>query len=69
MQVTLYSGGGESAKKYPEYSDYQNRLGMFLPIHTVVRAVYYNVFARKQTKKSVEENVWGKSQISNKKSQ
>lgn len=52
-----------------KYSDYQNRLGMFLPIHTVVRAVYYNVFARKQTKKSVEENVWGKSQISNKKSQ
>ncbi|SOV05520.1 uncharacterized protein UDID_07573 [Ustilago sp. UG-2017a] len=65
---TVYSEG-ESAKKYPEYSDYQNRVGMFLPIDTVVRAVYYNVFARKETKKSVEENVWGKSQISKKKSQ
>lgn len=62
---TLYSEG-ESAKKYPEYKDYQKRVGMFLPIDTLVRAVYYNLIASKETKRRVEENVWGKSQISKK---
>lgn len=58
-----------SAEKYPEYKDYQKRVGMFLPIDTLLRTVYYNVVASKEEKHRVEANVWGTSQINKKKSQ
>ncbi len=58
-----------SAEKYPEYKDYQKRVGMFLPIDTLLRTVYYNVLAGKEEKHRVEANVWGKSQVNKKKRQ
>ncbi|CDU22170.1 uncharacterized protein SPSC_00800 [Sporisorium scitamineum] len=58
-----------SAQKYPEYKDYQKRVGMFLPIDTLLRAVYYNLVAGKETKHRVEAPVWGKSKVNKKKSQ
>lgn len=58
-----------SAEKYPEYKDYQKRVGMFLPIDTLVRTIYYNVVASKEEKHRVEANVWGKSKVNKKKSQ
>ncbi|PWY96995.1 DUF1295-domain-containing protein [Testicularia cyperi] len=68
LPSTLYSEG-VSAEKYPEYTDYQKRVGMFLPIDTLFRTLYYNLVAGKQTKHRVEANVWGTSQISKKKVQ
>ncbi|GAC77499.1 predicted steroid reductase [Moesziomyces antarcticus T-34] len=53
-----------SAEKYPEYADYQKRVGMFLPIDTLLRTLYYNLIASKQDKHRVEANVWGTSHIS-----
>lgn len=58
-----------SAEKYPEYKDYQKRVGMFLPIDTLLRTLYYNVVASKEEKHRVEANVWGKSKVQKKKSQ
>lgn len=58
-----------SAGKYPEYKDYQKRVGMFLPIDTLFRSFYYNVVASKAAKARVDENVWGQSQIATKKIQ
>jgi hypothetical protein len=46
--------------KYPSYDAYKRRVGMFLPFpDTFIRWVYYNVLASKETKKAVEEQVWG----------
>ncbi|SNX87706.1 uncharacterized protein MEPE_06416 [Melanopsichium pennsylvanicum] len=58
-----------SAEKYPEYKDYQKRVGMFLPIDTLLRTIYYNVIASKEDKARVEDNVWGKSRVNDKKNQ
>lgn len=58
-----------SAEKYPEYKDYQKRVGMFLPIDTLLRSVYYNTIASKDDKLRVEANVWARSLISKKKQQ
>ena len=58
-----------SAGKYPAYADYQKRVGMFLPIDTLIRSIYYKVFANKQVKERVEANVWGRSEYSGKKNQ
>ena len=58
-----------SAQKYPEYKDYQKRVGMFLPTDTLLKAAYYNTIASKDEKHRVEANVWGKSRVNKKKSQ
>jgi hypothetical protein len=49
-----------SSGKYPSYAAYKKRVGMFLPFpDTFIRSFYYNFLASKETKKAVEEEVWG----------
>ncbi|PWN45254.1 DUF1295-domain-containing protein [Ceraceosorus guamensis] len=55
---TIYSES-VSAGKYPAYADYQKRVGMFLPLDTAARSIYFAFIAGGETKKVVEENVWG----------
>ncbi|PWN47118.1 hypothetical protein IE53DRAFT_371729, partial [Violaceomyces palustris] len=49
-----------SAEKYPAYADYQKRVGMFLPVDTLLRSLAFKTIVPKETKRRVEENVWGK---------
>ncbi|KAN0063980.1 hypothetical protein ACQY0O_003586 [Thecaphora frezii] len=56
-----------SAAKYPAYADYQRRVGMFFPFETLVKSFYYNLFASREEKHRVETNVWGRSDITQKK--
>jgi len=48
-----------SGGKYPSYKAYQRRVGMFLPIDTLLRTVYYNTIAGKAAKDRTEAEVWG----------
>ncbi|KAK0538331.1 hypothetical protein OC834_000479 [Tilletia horrida] len=55
---TRYSEG-VSAAKYPAYKSYQKRVGMFLPIDTLLRGVYYWFVAPDNVRETVEAEVWG----------
>lgn len=56
-----------SAQKYPEYRQYQRRVGMFWPIpDTLARSVYYTFVADKATKQRVEADVWGSPAVHDK---
>jgi hypothetical protein len=49
-----------SAEKYPAYAAYQRRVGMFLPLpDTLVRTIYYRLFASKEARAKTEADVWG----------
>ncbi|KDN39444.1 DUF1295-domain-containing protein [Tilletiaria anomala UBC 951] len=48
-----------SAGKYPEYKDYQKRVGMFLPLDTFLRAIYFKTLVPTEQRYRVEANVWG----------
>lgn len=50
-----------SADKYPAYKDYQKRVGMFLPVDTALRSIYYTFMASKEQKARIEQNIWGTS--------
>lgn len=50
---------GVSAAKYPAYKSYQKRVGMFLPIDTLLRGVYYWFVAPDNVRETVEAEVWG----------
>ncbi|MCO5583364.1 hypothetical protein L7F22_037274 [Adiantum nelumboides] len=45
--------------KYPAYKAYQKRVGMFLPLDTFIRGLYYRFIASADTRKRVEDDVWG----------
>jgi hypothetical protein len=56
---TVYSEA-VSAEKYPAYAAYQRRVGMFLPLpDTLVRTIYYRLFASKEARAKTEADVWG----------
>lgn len=49
-----------SIKKYPLYKEYQKAVGMFAPIDTLIRRVWYSVVAGREEANKVKEGVWGK---------
>ncbi|KAE8266178.1 hypothetical protein A4X09_0g6175 [Tilletia walkeri] len=55
---TLYSEG-VSAGKYPAYASYQKRVGMFHPLDTLLRGLYYRLVASDKTRETVEGETWG----------
>ncbi|KAF8512239.1 DUF1295-domain-containing protein [Gautieria morchelliformis] len=46
-----------SAAKYPEYSAYQSRVGMFWPANTVLKGAWLTIMGRKD---DVDRMVWGR---------
>ncbi|KAL9932591.1 hypothetical protein V8E36_008708 [Tilletia maclaganii] len=55
---TLYSES-VSAAKYPAYASYQKRVGMFHPVDTLLRGLYYWFVAPDNVRECVEAEVWG----------
>lgn len=45
-----------SAAKYPEYSGYQSRVGMFWPASTLLKGIWLSITGRKT---EVDRMVWG----------
>ncbi|CAO1632708.1 unnamed protein product [Sympodiomycopsis kandeliae] len=57
-----------SMKKYPAYKQYRKAVGPFSPLDTLLRKVYYTVFAGKKEQEQVYADVWGKVSGDSKKS-
>ncbi|KAK0555007.1 hypothetical protein OC846_001864 [Tilletia horrida] len=58
LASTAYSEG-VSAGKYPAYASYQKRVGMFLPVDTLLRGIYYWFVAPDNVRERIEAEVWG----------
>lgn len=65
LSSTLYTEAITSAKYPIGYSAYQNRVGMFEPTMTAIKAIALK-FSGKRTQQDVDRLVWGDSQESKK---